>query len=312
MKIHIPDSRIVSLNKINSDLKSFLENQGHTISKDQISGDVIIQHFFKKRNIWKKFDKNILIQPIDGTIIKERYIRMLNEWDVIITPSFVGKKILIDNGITTKIEVIPNYWEDEILIDNGFFSKKFVDKKWTFYTESSGWERKNIKNLLNHFIDEFRNDKDVRLIIKLSEKRRTDIIIPKDIKCEIVIIDEHISKNNIFSLMINCDCYICLSFMEGFCIPLLNAAVLKKVSGYKDFLNRENSIMISCKEIPIFNTKESISIYETNSIWEEPDYNEYKTALRNSFENKYNFVKKFDFDDFRKEKIMNQYLEIIK
>jgi hypothetical protein len=108
--------------------------------------------------------------------------------------------------------------------------------------------------------------------------------------------------------------------MEGFCIPLLNAAVLKKdiicldtkISGYKDFLNRENSIMISCKEIPIFNTKESISIYETNSIWEEPDYNEYKTALRNSFENKYNFVKKFDFDDFRKEKIMNQYLEIIK
>jgi hypothetical protein len=168
MKIHIPDSRIVSLNKINSDLKSFLENQGHTISKDQISGDVIIQHFFKKRNIWKKFDKNILIQPIDGTIIKERYIRMLNEWDVIITPSFVGKKILIDNGITTKIEVIPNYWEDEILIDNGFFSKKFVDKKWTFYTESSGWERKNIKNLLNHFIDEFRNEELILLYLKIS------------------------------------------------------------------------------------------------------------------------------------------------
>lgn len=319
MTVYISESRIVSLNKINQDLKAFLCEKNFKLSTNKIDGDVQVQHFFKKRNVWSKFRKNILIQPIDGTIIRERYVRMMNEWDVIITPSNIGKQIMLDNGVSTKIEVVPNYWENEILIDNGFFSKKFTEKKWTFYTESSGWERKNIKNLLKYFIEEFRNDGDVRLIIKLSEKRRNDIIVPQDIKCEIVIIDDHISKNNIFSVMINCDCYICLSYMEGFCIPLLNAAVLMKdiicldtkISGYKDFLNKENSIMINCKQIPIINSKESISIYEANSIWEEPNYDEYKYALRQSYERKYNFVRNDNFTEFHKEKVMNKYLKII-
>lgn len=319
MTVYISESKIVSLNKINQDLKDFFTEKKIKLSTNKIEGDVQVQHFFKKRNMWSKFKKNILIQPLDGTIIKERYVRMMNEWDIIITPSNIGKQIMIDNGISTKIEVVPNYWENEILIDNSFFSNKFNEKKWTFYTESSGWERKNIKNLLKYFIEEFRNDESVRLVIKLSEKKRKDIIIPDDIKCEVVIIDEHISKKNIFSLMINCDCYICLSYMEGFCIPLLNAAVLKKdiicldskISGYKDFLNKENSIMINCKEIPIFNTKESISIYELNSIWEESDYNQYKDALRKSYERKYKFVKNDDFSEFHKEKVMNRYLKII-
>jgi hypothetical protein len=170
--------------------------------------------------------------------------------------------------------------------------------------------------ILKYFVEEFKDNPDVRLVIKLEEKK--DLVIPDGIKCEIIIIDEFIPKENIYSLMINCDCYVCLSYMEGFCIPLLNAAVLKKdiicldskISGYTDFLDKDNSIMISCSNIPIFKGI-SLAIYDTSSIWEEPDYSEYKMALRLSFEKKYQFNKVGDFKDFHKDVVMESYLKLI-
>jgi glycosyltransferase involved in cell wall biosynthesis len=321
MKVSIPNRNCPSLNKINMDLKEFFSKNSHDIVEYNIwpvvgKDEVYIQHFMERRDILKPLYKSILIQPIDGTVIKPNNVRIINQWDIVVTPSKVGKDIMINNGVTSKIEVIPNYWEDELLIDNEFFSQNFVEKKWTYYTESSGWDRKNIKNILKYFVEEFKDNPDVRLVIKLEEKK--DLVIPDGIQCEIIIIDEFISKENIYSLMINCDCYVCLSYMEGFCIPLLNAAVLKKdiicldskISGYTDFLDKDNSIMISCSNIPIFKGI-SLAIYDTSSIWEEPDYSEYKMALRLSFEKKYQFNKVGDFKDFHKDVVMESYLKLI-
>lgn len=324
MKIFIPDTSTVSLNKINSDLKELFQSNGHTICKYDIwpvspKGEVLIQHYLRRRSLMKLTEKSILIQPIDGTIIKKNHVGEINQWDVVVTPSFVGKQIMENNGVTIPIKVIPNYWEDDILIDNEFFSKKFVENKWTFYTESSGWERKNIRNILKYFIEEFKDESKVRLIIKLSEKRRYHIEVPEDIKCEIVIIEDFLEQDDLHSLMINSNCYVCLSYMEGFCIPLLNAAVLKKdiicldskISGYVDFLDKSNSIMIPCKDIPIFRLRECISFYDPSSTWEEPDYNEYQIALRLSFEQRYPFNKRFKFYNYHKDVVMNQYLSLL-
>lgn len=324
MKIYITDADCLSLSKINSDLKEFLQQTSHTVCEYDIwplgyKDEVLIQHYLFRRSILRRTEKGILIQPLDGTIIKKQHVWQINRWDVVVTPSTIGKKIMEDNGVTIPIKVIPNYWEDEILVDNGFFSKKFTNNKWTFYTESSGWERKNIRNILKYFIEEFHDNPDVRLVIKLSEKSRYEIVVPDNIKCEIVIIEDLLPKEDLYSLMINSDCYVCLSYMEGFCIPLLNAAVLKKdiicldtkISGYSDFLNKDNSIMISCKEIPILNLAECIAIFETDSIWEEPNYSEYKFALRLSYEKKYNFNKKDNFGDYHKDVVMRKYLELV-
>lgn len=322
MKIIIPESKTVSLNKINNDLKQFFNTTEHQVIEYSLSppfgkDEIYIKHFLTQTHILKKVRKRILIQPIDGTEIKPHHVRTLNCWDLIVTPANVGKEIMIKNGVTKPIVVIPNYWEDDLLIDNGFFSKLFKEKKWTFYTQTSGMDRKNVNNILEHFIDEFGDEPGVRLVIKLEEQTKR-LKIPPDLKCEIVIIDGLIPKENLNSLINGCDCYVCLSYMEGFCIPLLEAAVLKKdiicldskISGYTDFLNKDNSIMIKCSEIPIFDGI-SLAIFQKDSIWERADYEEYKSALRLSFNKQYKFNKSDSFENYHIDVIMESYLELI-
>ena len=74
---------------------------------------------------------------------------------------------------------------------------------------------------------------------------------PISVEIHTIIINKKLPKEYLYSIKKGIDCYICLSYMEGFCIPLLDAVVLKKdiitldtkISGYRDFINKDNSIL---------------------------------------------------------------------
>lgn len=322
--ISIPNVNGISLNLINNDIVEYF-SKDFNVKRNNLHGDILIQHYGADRVNFNSI-KKILIQPVDGTIIDSLHVFFMNKYDVIITSAENSKNILIESGIEeSKITVIPNYYKESLLQDNGFFSELFKEKKYTFYTETSGITRKNVVKLVKHFAETFSKDDNVRLIVKLSKTSEKKIQEIKDSYSnienlpEIHIINVLLPENHLNSMMHGIDCYICLSYMEGFCIPLLNAAVLKKdiialdskISGYTDFLDNKNSILIGVNNIEIDNSKESLLIYSKDSIWEEADYVEYKQALIDCYTKKYNFQKTHDYSKYTHDFVMEQYKDII-
>jgi glycosyltransferase involved in cell wall biosynthesis len=322
--ISIPNVTGVSLNLINKDLIEYLSNM-FEVHKNNLYGDILLQHHMVDRANFNAI-KKILIQPADGTIIEKAPTFFINKYDLVITPAENSKKILIESGVDeSKIKIIPNYYNESLLEDNGFFNELFKEEKYTFYTESSGIIRKNVFNIVKYFAKTFSSKDNVRLIIKLSkatEKRVQEIKDSySDIEDlpEIHIINRLLPEEHLNSMMHGINCYICLSYMEGFCIPLLNAAVLKKdiiainseISGYTDFLNPKNAILIGFNNIKIDDNTESTLIYSKESIWEEANYEEYQQSLVSCLKGTYKFEKSDDFSKFSKKVVMEQYKTVI-
>lgn len=315
--VTIPKVNGYSLNKINNDLSIFLKEKGFYVSKHHPKGTALIQHYSKPLSKDYNFEKTYLIQPIDGTTIDETHIAYINSYDVIITPSETGKKIIIDNGITKPIIVIPNYY-DPAVTPNSFYSKS---DKFTFYSESTGIIRKNIPNLLKYFLETFTAADNVRLVIKTNSDRVNELnsILSKyKDRPEVIIIGKYLSDEDLESIMSNIDCYICLSYMEGFCIPIINAlkwgkkviALNTEISGYGDFLTNENAYLVDCKRIPIDKESESLLIWGEDSEWEEPDYEHYRMLLKEVIvDNSKKFV---DISRYSKDNVMNEYNNLIK
>lgn len=263
---------------------------------------------------------------MDGTIIEKAPAFFINKYDVIIAPAENSKKLLINSGVEeSKIQIVPNYYSELLLEDNGFFNELFAEKKYTFYTESSGIIRKNIINTVKYFAQTFSSKDNVRLVVKLSKATDKRVQEIKDSYSDIAdlpeihIINRLFPEEHINSMMHGIDCYVCLSFIEGFCIPLLNAAVLKKdiiainseISGYTDFLNPKNAVLIGFNNVKMDDSKESVLIYSKESTWEEAKYDEYKEALLTCYKGEYEFEKNQDFSKFSKEYVMSQYKSII-
>ncbi len=336
-KIHISYLNSTSINKVNTDLANYLTKKGYEVTHSQIprNGKILIQHFFNTHVVQragKRFEKTILIQPIDGTVLNDSVSAQMNMYDLIITPSNSCKEILKNNGVIKDIIVIPNYYDDSIVnSDNGHYSNNYRSHKYTFYSESTGIKRKNVANILKHFISEFDNTIDVRLIIKITNKDTGVISELEGILSdamekysgvpEVIIINEFMQERDLNSMRRGIDCYICLSYMEGFCIPLLSAVILKKdiicldtqISGYSDYINKDNAVLLSVKRMPTDKTKENSMFYSAESEWEEPSYEEYKIALRNVFEGAYCFNKEaYKYDEYSESSVMSKYMHIIR
>jgi glycosyltransferase involved in cell wall biosynthesis len=318
LRISIKDVFGHSLKEINKYIIEFLSKH-YTINSTNC--DILLQHYLKKIPDRNKYKKCVLIQPVDGTRFNQQTVNEFNSYDLIITPSTNCERILSDNGVISPISVIPNYYYTDLLdLDNNYFDNKFIDKKYTFYSETSGIPRKNVVNIIKHFNKTFTDKDNVRLVIKISEGRYhndiENLIKRNENSPEVVIIRDFLSIDELMSIRKGIDCYICLSYMEGFCIPLLYAAVLKKdiicfnskISGYMDFINPSNACLIETFPIQIEQSFDSILIYSKDSEWEDIDYKDYKASLKSVYNGDYKFNKNQDYSKFSIENVMNEYL----
>jgi hypothetical protein len=304
----------LSLEFINEHLKKSL-NQ---VFYESQRSDIHIQHYISEK-IPDKSKFNILIQPLDGTLVEKGIVDRINKYDLIITPSKNNKKQLIDSGIIKDIVVIPNFYIEEE--SNFIKNNKKENQKFTFYSESIYITRKNIDNLVLHFIEAFQGNElseSVKLIVKISTDKSKEEKLRKLIDSysekipEIVIINQKLEQDELNKLWLEADCYICLSYMEGFCIPALKAvscnipviALDSKISGYMDFLDDTNSLLVKCHEIDIFSDSESLLIHSKNSKWEEPDYEDYKSKLIEVINKKFKFN---DVSDFELKNVVSKY-----
>jgi len=322
-----------SLNKINNDITNFLSTT-FNITENYKKGDILLQHYVQPIKDNTYFVNYILIQPIDGSKIRAEMVKKMNDYNLIIAPSVASQRIMKESGVHKKITIIPNYYDDNDLTKSTLDYYQELTKqsnKYTFYSETTGIKRKNVDNILKFYLETFTKEDNVRLIIKLSSNSRVYNSLvtmvsqaPEDAP-EVIILNQWLEDGELNSLRKGIDCYICLSYMEGFCIPLLNAVVLEKdtialkseYSGYMDYVDTTNANLIPTKKILIDQLQESLLIYEADSYWEEPnDYEHFKKAMVDVYEKKYAFQKNLRIDsiksEYSRQNVMNKYENIFR
>ena len=186
----------------------------------------------------------------------------------------------------------------EFLPSNRFNRASFGLKENMFlflmmYDSHSIQERKNPYAALNAFREASKNSNiPMGLVIKVNNSKSDPKQVEKlreETKGEhVFILEGTMMRNEVYSLINLCDCFISLHRSEGFGLVMAEAMFLGKPvigtnwSGNTDFMNSENSLLVNYNLIRI---NEDFGPYKAHQIWADPDIvhagNHMKTLVEN-------------------------------
>jgi glycosyltransferase involved in cell wall biosynthesis len=200
---------------------------------------------------------------LETTFAPPEWVSKCNMMKQIIVVSEHAKKNLKntkdDNGtgISTPITVIPFGYNDATKpID--LYKDLDINTNFNFLSVLQMAPRKNFENMLRWFVEEFKDNQDVGLVIKshmqnnstldfYGTKNRINAIldsVSKERQCKVYFMHGNFTEQEMLSLYNPkyIDCYITATHGEGFGIPLFNAAcsgipiIATNWSGHLDFL----------------------------------------------------------------------------
>ena len=229
-----------------------------------IAGLYDVTYQVRPPNEFEKMSENDVgvTAALETTFAPSEWVSKCNLMDHILVCSEHAKKNLKNtkdnNGekITTPIDIIPHGYKQEESKD--VYSSLPIDTKFNFLTVLQMAPRKNFDSMLRWFVDEFKDDPEVGLIVKthvqnnstldyhLSKDRLMELLdtISKNRKCKVYLVHGNMTDTAIQSLYNPdvVDCYISATHGEGFGIPLFQAAcnnipiIATNWSGHLDFL----------------------------------------------------------------------------
>ena len=229
---------------------------------------------------------------------------------------------------------VPYTISNKLSVDKGFISERLsgLNNKFNFVTVGQWGNRKGFDKLIKAFLLEFRDDKDVNLIIKsyrnatlnpsANERQffKDEVEKIKDqVKmygqqirsdAKIIIITELLSPEQINSLYHISDCYVTTTRGEGFCYPIAEYSWFGKPiispskGGHTDLLP-EGSMMIDSSYEPVENQP---SLYSSDMNYVECSINSTRNKMRTIYNLKINNPD--DYDKLGKEHLshIKQYL----
>lgn len=242
--------------------------------------------------------------------IPQSWIPYLDLFDEFWVPSKFIKDCL--RKVTNKpIYVIPYGMEriDVRTLPRAFdFRDKFTFL--TMFDSKSNIERKNPMMVIDAFKKAFEHYPFVRLVIKANNLSKNDKnLLENNIKGfkNIEILDQNLSRNELYSLIKTSSCLVSLHRAEGFGLPLAEAMMLNvpliatDYSSTKDFVNETSAYVVSYSLI------KSNVIYqnEKDFYWANPDVNDASKQMLNAF-NGYKKEEKL----YNARKIIKTYLSI--
>jgi glycosyltransferase involved in cell wall biosynthesis len=243
------------------------------------------------------------------------WIEKINKMDLIIVPSQFVKKTIYDTGVevTTKVVVIGESYHESIdkeIIDIDLN----IDTKFNFlvfgqFTGSSPTtDRKNLFNTVKWLCEEFKDNKDVGIVLKTNSSRSTKI--DKGITTSLVtrLISEvrngeypkvHLLHGNMLPEEVaslykhkNINALISATRGEGFGLPLLEAAssalpvIATNWSGHLDFLNLGSFIKLDYELKEVDKSKIDNNIFVPGLKWAEVSENDFKKKTKNFYKNR--------------------------
>ena len=295
---------------------------------------------------------------IETDRIAPQWIQKCNEVDKIITISEHSRKVLAETSynvqnkqtgeevqnfrITKPVEAInyPVYHYEPEPLDINFSTSK------NFLVVSQWGPRKNLENTIRWFIDEFKDDEDVGLVLKTNTM--SDCIMDRELttrrlegllhgapdrKCKIYLLHGELTtaqltwlyRHNTMKALIN------IAYGEGYGLPLFEAAynglplVTVTWSGQMDFICKPNK---KGKRVPLVSRVDyelkpvqSESVWEgvitEDSCWAYAREASYKRAIREVLTKEKHFqqqaqnLQKHILENFSEEKIYEQYVDAI-
>ena len=335
------DASFGSIRELATEINAALSRRNKVNEGIGHSNDIFLCHFLRHYYIhnhsFKNYKCRIVIQPIDGTVIEPHHVKDLNQFDIIITPAHAGKKIMQNCGVTSRIEVVPNYYDAmDVVAGDKVLHRNVLpqfDNKFLFYHESSLQVRKNVGTMIEAYLQAFSDNQlteGVCLVIKgfgesdFEKTKQLAAILRKKYKtpAKIFLISANFSKDLLRKVWSTIDCYISLAHMEGFGIPLLRMAVNEKpiitlrseISGYMDFLNDRNTYFIESKKCKL--SEEARLIFDPEkSHWEDVVSIDAAAGVMQGVYSDYLWkrlkVTRTELTDYRKDVVMRRYSEII-
>mgnify|MGYP003627574775 CR=1 FL=1 len=303
--------RAVKLNNIDAEVpERILELEG----KDSQGCDIVIQNVLPHHMEYNgTFQKNIGIYFTETTHFRNSgWPQKLNLMDELWVPNFQMVFAARDSGVRTRMRTIHIPTDIEKYkyanyepIDLGFDGDRFV-----FYFVGEVIRRKNIVALLKAFHLEFSPDEPVELVIKgnlsglnpeETGKHVSEICnqIKNNLKLypsisnykQEKIITDMVSNDDLMRIHSTCDCFVCPSFGEAWCIPAFdamcmgNTPIVNDCTGLGEFVNNDNGWLVDNTKEPVFGMTESFSdLYVGNEDWWGIDIGHLKGCMRQAYE----------------------------
>ncbi len=154
-------------------------------------------------------------------------------------------------------------------------------------------ERKNPFSVVEAFKKAFSPSDKAMLFLKTSHsefnKKEFYLLLNSVKGYNVTIADSVYTKEQVYSLMNACDCYVSLHRSEGFGLTMAEAMALGKpviatgYSGNMDFMNMDNSYPVYYRLVKVDG---DYGAYKKGNIWAEPDIEAAADYMRRVFDNR--------------------------
>lgn len=230
-----------------------------------------------------------------------------NKMDLVIVPSEHTKSSFLNSGnCQTKIDVVPESYFSELLLEPDSIDLN-IETDFNFLTIgvltglTPETDRKNLFYLMKWFIEVFRNDQSVGLIIKTNrgretaiDKKLTNALLENILRelghtgCpKIYLLHGDMSRKDMNSLYKDdrIKALISATRGEGFGLPLLEASVAglpviaTNWSAHTEFLNQGKWVKIDYDLQNVHKQRVDNNIFMENAMWAQPREESFKTTL---------------------------------
>jgi glycosyltransferase involved in cell wall biosynthesis len=293
----------------------------------------------------------------EGSVAPKEWIESINKMQLIIVPSEFTKEVFVNTAktndlkITTKIKVVPEYFNSEIYNKNNksaeILELSTIQEQFCFLfvghwlTGQVGEDRKNITGMIHTFFETFKNkSKAPALILKTSgatysiiDKWQIDKninqlkkLFPKNTKLpNIYVLHGDLTDNEMNALYNHPKIKAMISFTkgEGFGRPLLEFTstgkpiIASHYSGPVDFLQKEFIVPIPGELTDIHPTARNQFLIE-GAKWFTVNYGYAKKALKEVVKHYNKFLAmsrkhiKYSVDNFSEEAVSKKYETLFK
>jgi glycosyltransferase involved in cell wall biosynthesis len=216
------------------------------------------------------------------------------------------------SGVSIPIKVMPHAADiDRFETDIEPLDLQNYNSDFLFYFIGDADSRKNLPSLLKAFHLEFFPNEEVSLVIKTNKYGMESQELTKQIEnlCsniknglklygdissykQEIIITGYMDEEQLISLHKRCDCYLCPSYGEAWCIPAFDAMgfgnipICSDVGGMRDFVvDGESGFLIEGSMSPVFGMNETFQdIFTGREDWFDIDVRSLQSSMRNVFE----------------------------
>lgn len=244
-----------------------------------------------------------------------------NQMDEIWIPSKFSYKSFMDSGVDPhKLKVMPLGVDTDIYRHGAPPLQIDGKRSFAFLTmSSSGWDaRKGYDVLLRAFVEEFREEEDVCLIIKIRASSQEEVLQQQNNvnqmvnqicgkKRESIIFVstlEDWNEEKIAQLYNSVNCYVLPTRGEGWNMTVMEAmavglpVITTNWSAHLDFINDLNGYLIDVKEF------QKLHAWNTELLWAEPNKDHLRSLMRHVYTNQNEAVMK---GQLAKETVVNNY-----